>query len=211
MSLSRFLQVVRRSYKNSLERRPILVQSIQTAILMGAGDVIAQTFIEKKDLSNYAWIRTAQFAGIGFFICVSYTNQQFLFVTSLYQLNIYNFKGPGLRFWYGSLNNIYKTGSKTTITLKKVAIDQMIFAPIFLAALLTVIGTLQGNPPGKVITKLQKEYPDILASNYKVWPIVQLINFYVIPLNYQVMFVQTIAIFWNTYVSWKTNLEPVAR
>lgn len=78
MSLSRFASAVSRSYKNSLERRPILVQSVQTAFLMGTGDVIAQTIIEKKDLTNYAWIRTVQFAGIGFFIGVSIVYQLFL-------------------------------------------------------------------------------------------------------------------------------------
>lgn len=123
-------------------------------------------------------------------------------------IKIYITQGPGLRLWYGFLNNFYKTGSKTIITLKKVATDQLVFAPIFLGSLLTVIGTLQGNSPGKVVSKLQKEYPDILASNYKVWPLVQLVNFYLMPLNYQVLFVQIVAIFWNTYVSWKTNLEP---
>lgn len=78
MSLSRFLRnsinKINISYKNVLEKRPILVQSIQTGLLMGSGDLIAQKFIEKNDIKNIDWIRTSQFMGIGFFIGVREEN-----------------------------------------------------------------------------------------------------------------------------------------
>lgn len=115
-------------------------------------------------------------------------------------------QGPGLRFWYGFLNK--HVGSQgTTVVLKKVALDQLVFAPIFLGFLLGVLGAMQGQTMDENVKNIKRDYLDVLANNYKVWPLVQLTNFYLVPLNYQVLLVQVVAVFWNTYISWKTNVH----
>lgn len=59
------------TYSQVLKKHPILVNSIQSGILMGTGDVIAQTFLEKTEIKNLNILRTVQFFGIGFFIGVN--------------------------------------------------------------------------------------------------------------------------------------------
>lgn len=105
------------------------------------------------------------------------------------------------------MDRIVTAKSLTGRTVQKVFIDQFVFAPFFLAALLSVIGYSQHQDIVKVKSKLKNEYVDILTSNYAVWPWVQLVNFRFVPLNYQVLLTQSVAVLWNIYFSWRTNLR----
>lgn len=172
-----------RIYQRLLRKHPVMTQAVQAGMLMALGDQIAQNVIERRKVEELDFVRTAQFGSIGLFI-----------------------GGPATRTWYGILDKYI--GSKGgTVVMKKVACDQLLFAPAFIAVLLTTIGTLQGNDFENLKAKLKNEYLEILINNYKVWPMVQLVNFYFTPLQYQVLVVQSVALLWNTYISYRTKLQ----
>ncbi|XP_076276211.1 mitochondrial inner membrane protein MPV17 [Lasioglossum baleicum] len=169
-------------YQRLLAKYPLRTQAVQAGILMGLGDEIAQNVIERRKFKDLDFKRTAQFACIG--LCIA---------------------GPATRTWYGILDRYI--GSKGgVVVLKKVCCDQLLFAPTFIFILLSVIGILQGNDIEHLKMKIKNEYPEILKNNYKVWPMVQLCNFYFIPLQYQVLVVQSVALLWNTYISYTTSI-----
>ncbi|XP_020299403.1 protein Mpv17 isoform X2 [Pseudomyrmex gracilis] len=149
---------------------------------MGLGDQIAQNFIENNS-KTIDFIRTMKFAGIGLFI-----------------------SGPATRIWYGILDKYI--GSKGhSVAIKKVVCDQLLFAPTFLAVLLVIIGLSQGKDIERLKIKMSNEYNDILINNYKLWPMVQLVNFSLVPLHYQALVVQSVALLWNSYISYRTSLD----
>lgn len=109
-----------------------------------------------------------------------------------------------MRFWYGILaKHIGRTGK--TVALKKVFFDQVFFAPCILCVILIAIAVLKGKNVEAVKEELKLNYLDVLITSYTIWPFVQIFNFYFVPLHYQVLLVQTVALFWNTYLSWKTQ------
>lgn len=59
-----------RVYEKVLKRYPLLTSSIQTAMLMGTGDIISQTVIEETPLTKVNLKRTTQFASVGLFLVV---------------------------------------------------------------------------------------------------------------------------------------------
>lgn len=126
----------------------------------------------------------------------------------LKQFLILFFQGPALRVWYEVLNRHIGSAGKG-VAIRKVFIDQFIFAPSFLVMILVTVGAMQGKSWDNIKVDLSSNYLDVLKTNYFIWPWVQLVNFYYVPLQYQVLLVQSVALFWNTYLSWKTNRRKV--
>ncbi|KAL3282231.1 hypothetical protein HHI36_005425 [Cryptolaemus montrouzieri] len=173
-----------RAYQNVLRKHPIIVQSIQVGALMGLGDAIAQTFVERKGKESkpFNFIRNRNFILLGTFVV-----------------------GPAQSQWFKILDRYIK-GKRAEVVLKKMVCDQLIFAPFFLAVFLILLETLEKRSLSKAQKSMRLYYFDILKANYTVWPLVQLCNFYLVPVNYQTLLVQVVAIAWNTFISYRTHV-----
>ncbi|KAK6019334.1 Mpv17 / PMP22 family protein [Ostertagia ostertagi] len=84
------------------------------------------------------------------------------------------------------------------------------FAPFFNGVILFNLRLLEGLGIEKSWNKMKEDWWTIYSNSLKVWPAVQLANFYLVPLNMRVIVVQLVALFWNTYLSYKTQklIEP---
>ncbi|XP_064596870.1 protein Mpv17-like isoform X2 [Liolophura sinensis] len=164
-----------RSYLGVLEHYPWTTQSTTTGVLMGAGDVIAQIAVEKKDSSNYDYKRSIRFFLFGQIIA-----------------------GPLLRGWYLTLDKLYKGNSKRA-TLLKVLTDQTVFAPSFLTFFIGTMAVMRKEPVEEVKRKIKRDFMPVLITNYKIWPAVQLVNFYFVPFQHRILVVNVVALGWNIY------------
>ncbi|XP_063903085.1 protein Mpv17 isoform X2 [Zophobas morio] len=54
-----------KAYRSALHRHPVIVQAIQTGILVSAGDAISQVVVEKKNLKTANYKRTVQYFCVG--------------------------------------------------------------------------------------------------------------------------------------------------
>ena len=50
----------------------------------------------------------------------------------------------------------------------KVAADQLFFAPTFLIIFLSTMGTLNGEQPQQISTRIKQDFQEILVTNWKV-------------------------------------------
>ena len=69
----------------------------------------------------------------------------------------------------------------------------------------TVMGLIESGNWQGVQEKFRDAYSTALLANYSVWPVVQLINFKIMPLQYRLPFVSSLGILWNAYLSWINN------
>ncbi|CAL1532220.1 unnamed protein product [Lymnaea stagnalis] len=169
-----------KGYARLLEKFPLRTMCFTTGTLMATGDCISQTVIERKSLKEYEGIRTGRFFVFGF--CVF---------------------GPAMRGWYLTLDRLY--AGKNLAALKMMATDQIIMSPIFIATFITGMGLLRLESLEEIKAKFKRDFVTILLNNYKVWPLAQMINFYFMPLQHRVLFVNFISLGWNTYLAWQSE------
>lgn len=114
--------------------------------------------------------------------------------------------------WFGWLSRLFpiEGGRGTTNAMRRVAFDQFLFAPCGLAFFFTFMTVTEGGGRRAVSKKFQDVYLPALKANFLVWPAVQMLNFRVIPIQFQIPFVSTIGIFWTAYLSLTNSSdEPI--
>lgn len=111
--------------------------------------------------------------------------------------------------WYGRLTKWFPLTAKsaTVPALKRVAMDQLCFAPVGLSIFFTFMTVAEGGGRRDITRKFQDVYLPTLRANYILWPAVQIINFRIIPLQFQIPFVSTIGIGWTAYLSLTNSSE----
>ncbi|ORX47969.1 Mpv17/PMP22 family protein [Hesseltinella vesiculosa] len=166
-------------YTRALLKYPILTQSITTAGLFGAGDVIAQQAVEQKGWDRHDTTRTVRMTGFGG--CAA---------------------GPLLSNWYRFLELNIRRSTPLRTLAARVGLDQLVFAPCFIAFFFAAQGTLEGKTVNEIKVKLEHGYSSALFNNYKLWPAVQFANFYFVPLQHRLLVTNIVALGWNSYLSW---------
>lgn len=161
-----------------------MTAALSSSVLFGMGDCIAQQGIQRKGLKNHDLAATGRMALYGG--CVF---------------------GPVATFWFRALERfIVVKRSRTFQMLARVTADQAVFAPVHLAVFLTSMSLLEGVNPQ---IKLQESYWPGLKANWSVWPIVQIFNFSIVPLDLRVLVVNVISLGWNSYLSYLNTRSPI--
>ncbi|KAF2735208.1 hypothetical protein EJ04DRAFT_534376 [Polyplosphaeria fusca] len=105
--------------------------------------------------------------------------------------------------WFGFLSRTFPVTKDSAMVpaLKRVAFDQFLFAPLGLACFFTFMTIAEGGGKRAVTRKFQDVYVPALKANFMVWPAVQILNFRVMPIQFQIPFVSTVGIAWTAYLS----------
>ena len=75
---------------------------------------------------------------------------------------------------------------------------------MFFGSLATLEGRIDELPD-----RLRNHWRGAVFTNWKIWIPAQVLNFGFVPLQYQVLFANVVALVWNTYLSWVTHVHVV--
>jgi protein Mpv17 len=71
-----------------------------------------------------------------------------------------------------------------TGALKKLALDQLVAAPLIIAFFYPAINIVEGKPLSSALADLKAKYIPSMITNYYIWPAANLINFMFVPIQY---------------------------
>ncbi|EIW71354.1 hypothetical protein TREMEDRAFT_67721 [Tremella mesenterica DSM 1558] len=176
-SLHRFV----RYYNRNFDKRPIPTLIVTNGILSTVADVLTAKPPPGTPGPSYDFERTLRF--------------------SVYGMAMGPIIGRWLRLLERQLPVRQGTKGNGLQFAKRVFADQAIMAPIGLILFVGSMGLMEGRDLTGVGDKFQEMYWPALMANWKVWPLLQTINFTAVPLPYRVPFQSTCGIAWTLYLS----------
>lgn len=219
------VSLIARKYNSYYGQRPVLTAMITNAVLGGIADTVAQTLTAVRERAN-----RKGGAGKDDFLAIEIHDLDrrnpwpahdiipdskklpppFDFERTIRFMSYGFLMSPIQHRWFGFLSKTFpitKIGSAWIPALKRVAFDQFLFAPAGLAAFFTYMTIAEGGGKRAVQRKFQDVYVPALKANFLIWPTVQIINFRVMPIQFQIPFVSTVGIAWTAYLSLTNSAE----
>jgi len=110
-------------------------------------------------------------------------------------------QGPLNHWWYWWLDR-YLPGRKITTIGKKILADQLIASPLGSGSFFLGLGLLEGKTLLQSWEEFSNKFIMVYLMDWAVWPPAQLINFLLIPSAYRVLYVNTVTLAWNVFMSY---------
>lgn len=113
-------------------------------------------------------------------------------------------------FWFAWLdaNVMPHRPSSPFRALTMMLLDQTFMAPFGTALFFWGMKVLEGKPAQAAREVREKLWPALMAS-YCVWPLANLCNFYFVPTEQRILFVNVIYVFWVAFMSHMASKKPL--
>jgi protein Mpv17 len=168
-------------YESLLDEKPLLMKALTSLVGFALGDTLAQLFIQKTDPFDFA--RLARLASFGFLV-----------------------HGTTSHWFYGMLDGKIP-GKSAKVVFSKVFIDQVLWNPIFGVMFFSYVGLMEAKGVAHVVDKVKNDLLTSVTGSWKVWPLAHTINFRFIPSNQRVLYINTIQIGYNCFLSIISNRD----
>lgn len=168
-------------YLAQLKKRPMLTSVWSTGAMLLAGDIVSQQLIQRRRV-EHDWKQTTRMSLMGMFMVA-----------------------PAFRTVFVALDKVFGPTRTIASTIKKLTVNELLVAPPFLAAFITVNALLQGSSWQTIKHQLRDDLGSVVLANWSLWAPANFINFYLVSLQHRVMFGNVVALVWHSYLAWKTN------
>mmetsp|Transcript_41582 Transcript_41582/g.114577 ORF Transcript_41582/g.114577 Transcript_41582/m.114577 type:complete len:186 (-) Transcript_41582:299-856(-) len=159
-------------YLTMLQRFPMPARCVTTMLMAGLGDIISQLMS----------------------VSVSSLDAERLLRFSLLNLVL---TGPVISTWFSTLNALLPVPGFRGALVRLVP-DQLVFAPLFNYVFLAALFCLSS---GGLVGPSVDAWWAAMKANWTFWPLANLLNFWLVPPAFQMLFGNVSAIVWNVVLS----------
>jgi protein Mpv17 len=211
------------AYERQLQRRPVLTQMTTSALMWGMGDLMAQKLERYERRHNHRGgtaTNKPSSAGKpsgghghggkkgGGGDSPDAVDWRRALLTCAYGAI---FVGPVGHFWYLGLDNacarLFARGSAQFIALK-VAVDTAIMGPFYVSTFFGFgCAFIDGSGMAEFKKKMATDFIPTLALEVSVWPFIQSVNFWKVPVQHQLLVVNGATVMDAAFMSWARNQE----
>lgn len=176
--------------KQLFSKKYLLYANVGISItLSGVGDVLEQQYeIMSKELNKWDVIRTRNMSISGCTV------------------------GILCHYWYNYLD-AKLPGRTISIVAKKVLVDQVICSPITISVFFLTLALLENKSFSEFLQEVKAKAWRLYVAEWVIWPPAQVINFYILPTKYRVLYDNTISLGYDVYTSYvvqrKANYETI--
>ena len=169
-------------YNAMLDSQPLLTKALTSLTGFTVGDVLAQSFVEGGD-KPYDIMRTVRMGSFGFLL-----------------------HGTTGHYFYGFLDSKLPGTAPMTVATK-VAIDQTIWNPIFGCMFFGYLNIMEGKSVDDYVKKIKADLKTAVMGSWAVWVPAHTINFAFIPPSQRLLYINSIQIGYNIFLSFLGNKE----
>jgi len=163
-----------KAYTDALDSNPLPTKAMTSLVGWALGDYLAQVFISGGPFDMKRFITLSVFGLI--------------------------YHGPSGHFFYDWLDEKIP-GNEFKIVASKVAIDQILWCPIFMTVFFTYLGLVNGDSMSVIGTKIKNDLLSACQGSWKVWPVVHAVSFRFVPTKFRLLYINTVQIAFNMFLS----------
>lgn len=171
-------------YSFQIENRPLVTKVITAGCLVGtanfASQILSHFYHKGIPVPPMNWYQTFEFCLMGLLLHAPVTHYYYLLLDGVFP--------PTPSPW-------------TIVTIIKLLIDQLIFAPIFLAAVFIFLDVMDGKSIKVIRHHFASDWFSTLVDNWKLWVPASFFNLSFCPPCYRVLFSNIIFFVWSIVLS----------
>lgn len=168
------------AYSVSLTARPFFTKALSSMVGFLLGDLLAQVMIVRRPFDLVRFVRMGAFGAL--------------------------IHAPSGHVFYGLLERRFP-GVDARAIATKLAVDQLVWTPVFGSLLLAFAGITAGHSPSRIFRVIKTSLVKIVAVSWAIWPLAHTVNFRVITPKHRLLYINTVQVVYNIFLSLFANAK----